>query len=141
MTDLLTRDDEIGTYDRREPTLQEECAALGEDDTLEFMNLTSEVTGIEGVLWISTDLGPHGPRVKYFEKTGKGQPSFSVTIGPDPHVVASSLPERVVRRKAPEVIRFVEINRDLLWEFWHEGNGWLYNEVATLADRLVSIRT
>jgi hypothetical protein len=141
MSDLLERDDEIGTYTRPEPTLQQECAALGEDDTLEFMNLPAEVTGIDGVIFISTDLGPHGPRVKYFEKTGKGQPSFSVTIGPEPKVVASSLPERVVRRRGPEVVRFVDLNRQLLLEFWHEGNSWMYHEVAALADRLVSIRT
>lgn len=140
MDSLLTLS-EFGAYDRPEPTLQEECAALGEDETLEFMNLPSEVTGIEGVVFISTDLGPHGPRVKYFEKTGKGQPSFSVTIGPEPRVVASSLPERVVRRRGPEVIHFVRLNEALLLEFWHEGNTWLFDKVNGLAERLISVRS
>ena len=61
---------------RREPTLEEEIASLSDDDVFEFTNLTSKHTGIDGVLFLSTAMGSHGPRVKYFVKTGKGQPSF-----------------------------------------------------------------
>ena len=49
-------------------TLQREIQSLGEDDLMEFMNLTSEQTGIDGIVFVSTAMGPHGPRVKYFVK-------------------------------------------------------------------------
>ena len=47
-----------------EVTLQDEIRSLGDDDGLEFMNLTSQQTGIDGILFVSTAMGPHGPRVK-----------------------------------------------------------------------------
>jgi hypothetical protein len=101
MSDTLARDDEIGTYDYPGPTPQEELAAIDEEARFDFMNLPSSMTGIAGVIFISTDRGALGPRVKFFERTGKGQPSFSVSSGPEPRVPVSSLPERVVRRVAP----------------------------------------
>src|SRR5262245_5595575 len=87
-----------------ETTLQEEIATLGDDDLMDFMNLTSLRTGVSGIVFISTAMGPHGPRVKYFVKTGKGQPSFSVSIGADPKLVSSSLPDRITERMGPAVI-------------------------------------
>jgi hypothetical protein len=120
----------------REPTLQDELAALGEDDLFEFMNLTSHETGIDGVLFVSTARGQHGPRVKYFVKTGKGQPSFSVSISAEPEILASSLPERLVRRIAPEVIEWVKLNRADLLRFWEEGQNWTLQEVYAFGNQL-----
>jgi hypothetical protein len=57
-------------------TLQQEIRTLGDNDGLEFMNLTSQQTGIDGIVFVSTAMGHHGPRVKYLIKAGKGQPSF-----------------------------------------------------------------
>jgi|SoiMethySBSTD1v2_1073268.scaffolds.fasta_scaffold1465263_2 hypothetical protein len=121
---------------RPEPTLQEELAALGEDDLLEFMNLTPRQTGIDGTVFVSTARGPHGPRVKYFVKAGKDQPSFSVSISVEPRVLASSLPERVVRRVAPEVINWVKLNRADLERFWNEGETWTLDEVHAFGTQL-----
>ena len=39
---------------------------LGDDDLMDFMNLTSLRTGVSGIVFISTAMGPHGARVKYF---------------------------------------------------------------------------
>jgi hypothetical protein len=121
---------------RPEPTLQEELAALGEDDLLEFTNLTSRQTGIDGVVFVSTARGPHGPCVKYFVKAGKNQPGFSVSISVEPRVLASSLPERVVRRAAPEVINWVKLNRADLERFWNEGETWSFDQVYAFGSRL-----
>ena len=57
-------------------------------------NLQEEDTGIPGVILISTAMGSHGPRVKYFVKAGRNQPSFSVSISDGPKVLANSLPQR-----------------------------------------------
>jgi hypothetical protein len=121
---------------RRELTLQEEIAMLGDDDLMDFMNLTSLRTGVSGIVFISTAMGPHGPRVKYFVKTGKGQPSFSVSIAADPKLVASSLPDRITDEVAPAVIAWVKLNYPELMEFWNEGDTWTVDEVDAFRDRL-----
>lgn len=51
--------------DAIEPTLSEELAAFGDDDVVEMANLQQKHTGIPGVVFISTTMGAHGPRVKY----------------------------------------------------------------------------
>jgi hypothetical protein len=45
--------------------LAEELAA---DDVVEMANLTTAQTGVPGTTFISTAMGGHGPRVKYFLK-------------------------------------------------------------------------
>ena len=107
-----------------DPTVQQELACLGDDDVMDLMNLNSQRTGIEGIVFVSTTMGGHGPRVKYFEKTGKGAPSFSVSIADEPQLLASSLPERIVSRMAPQVIAWVRLNRQPLLAFWSEGAYW-----------------
>jgi len=71
---------------------------LAEDDVVELANLTTAQTGVPGTIFISTAMGGHGPRVKYFLQPGRSQPSFSVAVADNPSVVANSLPLRVVRQ-------------------------------------------
>jgi len=117
-------------------TVQREIQSLGEDDLMDFMNLTSLRTGVSGIVFVSTAMGPHGPRVKYFVKAGKGQPSFSVSIAAEPKVVASSLPDRVVDDMAPAVIAWIKLNHAELIEFWNGGDTWTVDEVDAFRDRL-----
>jgi|ERR1043166_854895 hypothetical protein len=114
----------------REPTFQEELAVLGDDDPFDMANLTSKETGIEGIVFISTAVGAHGPRVKYFVKTGKGQPSFSISIAEAPQVLASSLSARIVNQVAPKVSEWVRLNRVALLSFWSDGQYWTVDEVS-----------
>jgi hypothetical protein len=65
---------------------------LAGEDVVEMANLTTAQTGVPGTIFISTAMGGHGPRVKYFLQPGRSQPSFSVTISDAPTVVANSLP-------------------------------------------------
>lgn len=109
---------------------------LGDDDLMDFMNLTSLRTGVSGIVFISTAMGPHGPRVKYFVKMGKGQPSFSVSIAAEPKVVASSLADRITDRMAPAVVAWVKLNHAALTKFWNEGETWTDVEVDAFRDRL-----
>ena len=125
----------------REPTLQEEIAMLGGDDLMDFMNLTSLRTGISGIVFISTAMGPHGPRVKYFVRTGKGQPSFSVSIAAEPKVVASSLPDRITSQMAPAVVAWVKLNHAALTKFWNDGDTWTDDEVDAFRARLKPLPT
>jgi uncharacterized protein YneR len=118
-----------------EPTMGEELASVG-DGVAEMTNLPPSRTGIRGMLFISTVMGSHGPRVKFFVKAGGDQPSFSVSISDEPEIVASSLPERVVRQNAPDVISWVKLNKSALLQFWKEGNGWSYDDLAVFIEQL-----
>src|SRR3989454_9251841 len=87
---------------------------LATDELVEMANLTADQTGVPGTIFISTAMGSHGPRVKYYLQPGRTQPSFSVTISDNPIVAANSLPIRVVRQVSPQVIAWVSRNKDTL---------------------------
>jgi hypothetical protein len=73
---VVRANEKVEERKRSEPTLGEELAAFGDDDVVEMTNLQEKDTGIPGVVFISTSMGSHGPRVKYFLKTGRHQPSY-----------------------------------------------------------------
>jgi hypothetical protein len=122
-----------------EPTLAEELAILGDDGVVEMTNLQEEDTGVPGVIFISTIMGSHGPRVKYFLKAGRDQPSFSVSIAEEPKILANSLPQRTLRRAMPDVVAWVKLNRKALLRFWNEGDTWSIREVAAFVASLKKV--
>lgn len=121
----------IAVWTDREPTLHEELHALAEDDLVEMAYLPSEWTGVLAHIFISTALGQHGPRVKVYLKKGRHQPSASISIGPNPRVLASSLDERDLNRIAPQAIAWVALNHEALTTFWFEGENL---DIADVAD-------
>ena len=121
----------IAVWIDREPTLDEEIGALDEEDVFDMANLGEDRTGVSGVIMISTIMGAHGPRVKYYLKTGAGQPSFSVAVASEPRVLASSMTVRDLNRTAPAVIDWVRLNHEALARFWSEGAHWMHDEVQT----------
>jgi hypothetical protein len=106
------------------------------EDVVEMANLTSAQTGVPGTIFISTAMGAHGPRVKYFLKPGRTQPSFSVSIADAPTVVANSLSPRIVRQMSPQVIDWVSRNKGALLDFWQHGDTWSQPEVNDFIQRL-----
>jgi len=120
----------------RELTVREEIDCLDDDDLMDILNLTKEDTGIEGIVFISTHMGAHGPRVKYMQKPGEHQPSFSVSISERPRVLASSLPDRVVNRMAPAVMEWVRTNRGDLLKLWNSGTALTRSDLNALLDGL-----
>ena len=109
---------------------------LADDDVIEMANLSSVQTGVTGTIFISTAMGQHGPRVKYFLQPGRTQPNFSVSIADPPTVVANSLPARTLRQMAPLVTSWVALNRDALLNFWRHGDAWTQPEVNGFIQRL-----
>ena len=109
---------------------------VSDDIVADMANLTAAQTGIDGTIFISTAMGAHGPRVKYFLQPGRTQPSFSVSISDKPVVVANSLPARVVRRITRRVVEWVSLNKDALLDFWHHGDTWTQPEVNDFIQRL-----
>jgi len=106
------------------------------EDVVEMANLTSLQTGVPGTIFISTAMGAHGPRVEYFLKPGRAQPSFSVSITDGPTVTANSLSTRIVRQMSPQVINWVSRNKDALLDFWQHGDTWSQPEVNDFIQRL-----
>ena len=100
-----------------------------DNGVIEMANLDKSQTGIDGVIWISTMMIGHAPRVKYFLRPGRTQPSFSVTIADQPRVVANSLPPWVVNQMSPLVIQWVVLNKDALLDFWHNGDTWTASQL------------
>ncbi len=129
--------DPIGVADAlqipADPSLAEE---LAREELVEMANLTTAQTGITGTIFISTAMGAHGPRVKYFLQPGRSQPSFSVSIADTPTVVANSLPARVVRQMSPQVVEWVSRNRAALLDFWDHGDTWTQPEVNAFMQKL-----
>jgi len=109
---------------------------LADDDVVEMANLTTAQTGVPGTIFISTAMGGHGPRVKYFLQPGRSQPSFSITISDAPTLAANSLPVRVVRQMSPQVISWVLRNKDALLDFWYHGDTWTQPEVNDFIQKL-----
>src|SRR6516165_8574039 len=109
---------------------------LADDNVVEMANLTTAQTGVPGTIFISTAMGGHGPRVKYFLQPGRSQPSFSVAVADNPTVIANSLPLRVVRQRSPQVIYWVSRNKDALLDFWHHGDTWTHPEVSDFIQKL-----
>jgi hypothetical protein len=135
----MSMHDVARTFLPPDPTFQDELASLGEEALFEMTNLPPDRTGIRGILFLSTAVGFHGPRVKYFVKTGKGQPSFSVSISEEPRVLANSLPDRVVNEMAPSVMEWVKLNHVALLGFWNEGENWTIDELNAFIDRLEKV--
>jgi len=108
-------------------TLADELAT---EELVEMANLTDAQTGVPGTIFISTAMGSHRPRIKYYEQPGRTQPSFSVTISDSPTVVANSLPARVLRQMSAQVIRWVMLNKDALLDFWNNGDSWTDPQVT-----------
>ena len=109
---------------------------LASDDVVEMANLTSDQTGVPGTIFVSTAMGSHGPRVKYFVRPGRTQPSFSISIGDVPAIVANNLPERTLRQMSPQVVEWIRRNKDELLDFWHHGDTWTQPEVNAFVQRL-----
>jgi len=128
----------IAVWTDREPTLDEELAAIDEEP-LEMANLPPEWTGVLAVVLISTVMGQHGPRVKLFLKPGRHQPSASISIGPHPRVLASSLSERDLHRIAPKAIEWVTLNHEALTAFWCDGESWMLDDVAEFSRSLKKV--
>jgi hypothetical protein len=125
----------------REPTLDEELLAMSDEDVVEMANLGEKDTGVPGVILISTVMGQHGPRVKYFVKPGRHQPSYSVAIASEPRVVARSaeFDEKTFARTAPLVLEWVALNHAALNRFWWSGNDLMHDEVQAFIASLTKV--
>lgn len=74
--------------------------------------------------------------MKWFARPGAGQPSLSVSIEPEPRVLASSMDERQTTQAAPRVIAWVQANHEALRRFWFEGETLMADDFVAFLDGL-----
>ena len=110
---------------------------FAEDVLSEMANLDEQETNVPGTIFISTALGAHGPRVKWFPaKAGRALPCLIVSIDAEPIIRDDFLPPRVSRSGAPKVIAWVRLNHVALLDFWTNGDSWNTREVSAFLGTL-----
>lgn len=110
---------------------------FAEDVLIEMANLDERDTNIAGTIFVSTALGAHGPRVKWYpDKAGRTLPCLIVSIGADPKLRDDFLPPTVSRAALPRVTEWVRLNHVALLEFWNNGASWNRREVSAFLDAL-----
>lgn len=110
------------------------------ENLFEMANLQRDITGIDGIIYISAKSGKHGPRVKYYSKSGAGQPSFSVSISNDHVLLASSMKTSIVNRYLPLVQQFVELNYTVLIDIWNRSHSMSSDELRLILTRIKKIK-
>lgn len=110
---------------------------FAQDILVEMTNLDERDTNVSGTIFISTALGSHGPRVKWYPgRAGRDLPCLVVSIEPEPVVRDDFLPPRMSRNAAPRVQAWVRLNHVGLLEFWRHGASWNRREVSAFLDAL-----
>lgn len=123
----------------REPTLDDDIGTLDDDDVFDFANLAELQTGVAGFITLTSVMGRQGPRVKYFTKLGRHQPSFSVSLAAEPMILSCSLPDAERANAGPHVLKWVAQNHDALLSFWNEGQYWSVPEVEHFVAHLAKV--
>lgn len=110
---------------------------FAEDVLCEMSNLDEQDTNVPGTIFISTALGSHGPRVKWYpDRAGRTLPCLIVSIEVEPKIRADFLQNPTSRAAAAKVIAWVRLNHDALLDFWTQGASWNRREVSAFLDSL-----
>lgn len=108
-----------------------------EDTLIEMANLTERDTNVPGTIFVSTALGAHGPRVKWYPGTpGRQLPCLIASIGPEPAIRDDFVGSPASRSVTPLLLRWVGQNQEALLRFWSEGETWDRHEVSAFLDGL-----
>lgn len=110
---------------------------FADDILLEMANLGEVDTHVPGTIFVSTALGAHGPRVKWYPKTpGRALPCLIMSISAEPEVRDDFLPARVSGPVLPLLREWIKLNHADLKTFWNEGESWDRHRVASFLDSL-----
>lgn len=113
------------------------AASQDVDDLVEMVNLPTRYTGLAGTVFISTAMGSHGPRVKWFPgKPGRELPCLVVTLETPPRALNEGLSAPEAREGERLVTPWVESNRQALLHFWRDGTSWDVDEVRAFVSGL-----
>lgn len=106
---------------------------------VEMANLGPDKTGFDhGILYISTEQGNHGARVKYYRKAGKTQPYAGFSIEQEPRLLYDDL--KLKQQEKEEVVEFIKLNREDLLTFWYNADTWESDKVYGFLKRFKKIK-
>lgn len=107
------------------------------DGNFELVNVGIDRTGVPGHIRIFADI-PVEPEVEYIPILGETPPEFAVRIQ-TLEVYEGDLNSPMV----PLVKQFVELNRDLLLQFWHCNDGeeltWSWDDTEELISKFTKV--
>lgn len=110
---------------------------FAEDVRCAMSNHGSQDTNVPGTIFVSTALGSHGPRVKWYPgRAGHALPCLIVSIGADPKVREDTVRPPASRAAAPLVVAWVRQNHAALLDFWANDASWNRREVSAFLDSL-----
>lgn len=103
------------------------------DQLVEMVNLRSTRTGIAGVVFISTAMASHGPRIKWFPKSpeNRNDPCLTVIISDPLTFENHNIDEQVANNIIKQLFSWVDQNKEKLLDYWF--NGWKWDEEQLIA--------
>jgi len=109
------------------------------EDLKEMANLPSKDTGFsKGFLYISTQEGNHGARVKYYRNSpSQSRPYASISINKIPRLLVDDI--KITSKEFKEVSDFIKLNLKDLLKFWNEGAYLMKDEQQKLVNSLKTI--
>lgn len=90
-------------------------------------------TGLEKTIFISPKMASHGPRIKYYPEKNKNA-CICFSISPDPNIVAKSKNIKIDTTTQILIEKFIELNYNILKEFWDFGNSWSEEQIRNMID-------
>jgi len=106
----------------------------------EMANLLEIDTGVSGTIYISTEEGTHGPRIKWFPGTpGKKNPCLSISISDNPVIRNFKINAHVENAASKKLMLWVSKNKDKLLDFWVNGTSWSRQQVNAFIDSLIKV--
>lgn len=110
---------------------------FADDILVEMANLGESDTNVPGTIFVSTALGAHGPRVKWYPQApGRTLPCVIMSISPEPEVRDDFLPPRVSGPVLPLLREWIKLNHADLRTFWDDGESWDRHRVTSFLDSL-----
>ena len=89
------------------------------DDEEDLSSLRTKHTGVDNTIWVSVQMGQHGPRVKIAvdppDSLVPGGKIATMTIDPPYKVTGANVPTHIIK----QVQAFIELNRDVLMDHWN----------------------
>jgi len=105
---------------------------LDKELMVEMANLNPLKTGIlKGWIYISTEEGQHGPRVKFKGNLKDASTWFSLSIEKEPKIIAGKT-EITSSKNLKKIKEFIELNYKTLLNFWYKGQSMDDDEVERM---------
>ena len=105
----------------------------------EMSNQYEKDTGIPGCIYISSEEGQHGGRIKYYlNKPSRKYPCIIYNIY-TLKLVKDKLKDEVDAKTRKQILKWIELNQSELIRFWETGYDWNNEEKRNFEDNLKKV--